>query len=190
MCMVIHSCIHVWHHGCWTFVSTHWTRTTNWLNPLQSSHLTPLPLTWLISHTTSFSSSPLTPHHTSSHTNHLPHNSHHTTHLTHTSTHKLIFHTTHHTHTTHPTRLTHVVCHPSPYATDMLQIFSFFFLHPCLPNTKATHVGLSGPLILVCACFGGAALCFICNCFKATWQNKTLGHTTDSLFRTHFSFQG
>ena len=154
MCMVIHSCIHVWHHGCWTFVSTHWTRTTNWLNPLQSSHLTPLPLTWLISHTASFSSSPLTPHHTSSHTNHLPHNSHHTTHLTHTSTHKLIFHTTHHihTHTNHPTRLTHVVCHPSPYATDMLQIFSFFF-PPSFSSTlvflthKATHVGLSGPLI-------------------------------------------
>ena len=135
--------IHVCHHGCKTFVSTHWTCTTNWLNPLQSIRLTPLPLTWLISHTTSFSSSPLTPHHTSSHTNHLPHNSHHTTHLTHTSTHKLIFHTTHHIHI--HTQIIQLVSHTSFVTLHLMQptcyksspsFFSFFFFYPCLPNTK------------------------------------------------------
>ena len=135
-------CIHVCHHGCKTFVSTHWTCTTNWLNPLQSIRLTPLPLTWLISHTTSFSSSPLTPHHTSSHTNHLPHNSHHTTHLTHTSTHKLIFHTTHHIHI--HTQIIQLVSHTSFVTLHLMQptcyksspsFFSFFFFYPCLPNT-------------------------------------------------------
>ena len=115
---------------------------TNWLNPLQSIHLTPLPLTWLISHTTSFSSSPLTPHHTSSHTNHLPHNSHHTTHLTHTSTHKLIFHTTHHIHI--HTQIT--LC--NRHATNLLLLFSPSFSYTLVFLThEATHVGLSGPLI-------------------------------------------
>ena len=122
---------------------------TNWLNPLQSIHLTPLPLTWLISHTTSFSSSPLTPHHTSSHTNHLPHNSHHTTHLTHTSTHKLIFHTTHHIHI--HTQIIQLVSHTSFVTLHLMQptcyksspsFFSFFFLHPCLPNTWSYTCGV------------------------------------------------
>ena len=119
---------------------------TNWLNPLQSIHLTPPPLTWLISHTTSFSSSPLTSHHTSSHTNHLPHTSLHTTHLTHTSTHKLIFHTTHHIHI--HTQIT--LC--NRHATNLLLLFSPSFSYTLVFLThKATHVGLSGPLIFFCS---------------------------------------
>ena len=116
--------------------STHFSHLT-WLrfHSLDSSHTLPpsppLPSLLIIPH--------LTP--IIFHTTHITQLISHIPQLTNSSFTQLI------THTTHPTRLTHVVCHPSPYATDMLQIFSFFFLHHCLHNTKATHVGLSGPLI-------------------------------------------
>ena len=71
-------------------------------------------------------------------------------HLTHHI--QLLWHNSSHTnssHTTHLPQLTsHIIFHPSPYTTDMIQISSFLSSYtPGFLTHIATHVGLSGPLI-------------------------------------------
>ena len=125
---------------------------------LDSSHSTSL--TQLISHKLiSHNSSPSThlTHHlaqlishklNSQHSSHTTtsHHSSHTTHLTKLNSTKSS-HTTL-TNTTHPTHLTHIIFHPSPYTTDMIQISSFLSSYnPAFLTHIATHVVFSGPLI-------------------------------------------
>ena len=124
-------------------VLSHTTHLTQLIshNSSHKTHFTQLMCSPLISHNSCHTTTPLT--HLNLHNNSChrlnPQNSCHATHLSHNISYN----------SPRPTHLTHIFFHPSPLTTDMIQISSFLSSHPPAFLTHiATHVGLSGPLIL------------------------------------------